>query len=30
MVWDEELQMNVFESVKVPTNSPLENKIKQL
>ena len=28
MVWDEKLQMNVFESTKVPTNLTLENKIK--
>ena len=28
MVWDEKLQMNVFESTKVPTNLTLENQIK--
>ena len=28
MIWDEEFQMNVFESTKVPTNLTLENQIK--
>ena len=30
MVWDEEFQMNVFETTKVPTNIPLEKRIKSV
>ena len=29
-IWDEELQMNVFESIKVPTNTILENQINKV
>ncbi|MCL1938189.1 MAG: hypothetical protein FWF52_07325 [Candidatus Azobacteroides sp.] len=30
MVWDEEIQMNVFETTKVPTNISLENQINKV
>ena len=29
-VWDEEFQMDVFESIKVPTNTLLENQINKV